>query len=229
MDITKMGTLQIPIKHKFNEGYEQYDFEEPIFVRSPLILRVEPKIEELAGMPKFGVIGLHTRPYRAYSEISGLARVMQGVRKLFKVKDMLIMGDLNAGKSFFGKTDLALSFLPEEVDAEKPVEAGPGAQKYKYHDHWLIARNTQTTAKRYKRPDDGSDNRGNQENKQEQLQPSVRMDKGPFHNSKFVHPPAADGRTAIIALDRSVGLGQVKYNCIQCHGLRIPRSLHVLL
>lgn len=117
MDVVgKVFSMQVFIDHKFDGKYQKYTFREPVFVGM-----VRTKIEDLDGMQQFGVIGLHTRPYRAYSEISGLTLVMQGVRELFEVEDMLIMGDLNAGKSFFGKTDLALSFLPEEVDAENPA------------------------------------------------------------------------------------------------------------
>ena len=64
---------------------------------------------EMACMPKFILIGIHTKPVRTYSELNGLVNVYNWVRRVSE--NALILGDLNADCGTFGPVEKQKSIL----------------------------------------------------------------------------------------------------------------------
>ena len=81
----------------------------PVFFRPPLVVLVD--VKELGRMRKFMLIGLHARPFRAYSELNGLVDTYVWAMNKFNAKNALILGDLNADCEYFGPVDEQQNFL----------------------------------------------------------------------------------------------------------------------
>ena len=84
---------------------------EPIFARPPAVALVEPNPGiywwKNRILPYFLLIGLHSKPHRAYSELHGLWTVYNEMSDEFKeaAGNALLLGDLNAACDYFGRTE----------------------------------------------------------------------------------------------------------------------------
>ncbi|KAF8767271.1 deoxyribonuclease-1-like [Argiope bruennichi] len=81
-------------KFKFLTGHTFPDRKDD-FMRPPYIAHfATPTLRDLDSMI---VIGVHTQPKNAANETSAMAKVYDYAVKTFKVKDVMMMGDMNAG------------------------------------------------------------------------------------------------------------------------------------
>ncbi|GBN22255.1 Deoxyribonuclease-1 [Araneus ventricosus] len=81
-------------KFKFLSGHTFPDRKDD-FMRPPYIVHfATPTLRDLDSMI---FIGIHTQPKNAANETSAMAKVYDYAVKTFKVKDAMLMGDMNAG------------------------------------------------------------------------------------------------------------------------------------
>ena len=80
------------------------------------------------AVKEFAMLALHADPDTALEEMALIPDVVTDIKTRWKLSDVIIMGDLNAGCSYASKSGLAKS----------PLKAA----QY----HWLISDRTDTTA-----------------------------------------------------------------------------------
>jgi deoxyribonuclease-1-like protein len=100
-----------------------YNDVNDVFEREPYIASFK------SGNFDFTLVGVHTKPDDAYSEISNLTLVVssiQGARP--NEKDIIVMGDLNADGTYFDEDDISSPFRASEF-------------------YWLITNNMDTMTK----------------------------------------------------------------------------------
>lgn len=71
-----------------------------LFEREPFIVKFKASS---SPVKEFFIAGIHTSPEAAKEEIGHLVQVYDDAVKRFKIKDGIIMGDFNAGCSYFAK------------------------------------------------------------------------------------------------------------------------------
>lgn len=106
---------------------EQALYPDPgdLYMREPFM--VQFKLRTVAGLPSLALLGLHTQPSSAAREIDLLVEVAQWAASTDSA--ILILGDLNAGGSYYTGSDIAACRLRQDP-------------RY----HWLIPDHMDTTA-----------------------------------------------------------------------------------
>ncbi|KAI3388607.1 hypothetical protein SNEBB_003028 [Seison nebaliae] len=122
--------FQIIDHYEYDDGVEEQDSEgnwKDTFQREPFIVKF--RVKNLA-IPDFAFVGLHAEPTSAPEEIDALYTVVEDVRRRWKIEDILIAGDLNAG----------CGYLPKYKWVDVRLRQDPKAM-------WLIGDDADTTTK----------------------------------------------------------------------------------
>ncbi|XP_066931716.1 deoxyribonuclease gamma-like [Clytia hemisphaerica] len=68
-----------------------------VFEREPYVVRFK---SDLAAIKEFAVAGIHTSPRDATNEVSNLTKVYDAIQQKWRLDNVIIMGDFNAGCDF---------------------------------------------------------------------------------------------------------------------------------
>ncbi|KAG8570634.1 hypothetical protein GDO81_011360, partial [Engystomops pustulosus] len=108
--------------------YEDNDTSAPdVFAREPYIVRFAL---ELTALPDLVIIPQHTEPEKAGTELEALYDVFTEVRRRWRCKNVVLMGDFNAGCKYLSKKKTKSLRLSKDPDFQ-----------------WLISDGTDTTVK----------------------------------------------------------------------------------
>uniref|UniRef100_A0A8W8N2A0 Endonuclease/exonuclease/phosphatase domain-containing protein n=1 Tax=Magallana gigas TaxID=29159 RepID=A0A8W8N2A0_MAGGI len=102
-------------RQKYVNVVAQYQYEDTqdIFERPPYSVKFHSDVLE---MHEFGIIGLHTKPDAAFTEIDALNVVYDEVEKRFGTPNILIAGDLNADCSYLSRTKMSALSIRQDSD-----------------------------------------------------------------------------------------------------------------
>ncbi|XP_056397096.1 deoxyribonuclease-1-like 1 [Hyla sarda] len=112
---------------------DQYKYEDDdpaapdVFAREPYVIRFAL---ESAALKDLAIIPQHTEPEKAHIELDALYDVFMDVRRRWRCKNIILMGDFNAGCKYLSKKRTKSLRLYTDPDV-----------------HWLISDRTDTTVK----------------------------------------------------------------------------------
>ena len=82
----------------------------------------------LTDLKEFALCGIHVAPDEAVHEIKALKEVFVDIQQKYRISDIMVMGDLNAG----------CSYVPKKSWAEISLKSDPSY-------HWLLGDAEDTT------------------------------------------------------------------------------------
>ncbi|KAH3845719.1 deoxyribonuclease-1-like isoform X1 [Dreissena polymorpha] len=96
----RLSAVQIIGVHQYDDGPDDYT---DAFEREPFSVRIRP----VGGSYDIALVGIHVKPTDAVKEIDALIDVYDDVIRIWPtVKDVIILGDLNADCSYASESDL---------------------------------------------------------------------------------------------------------------------------